>query len=331
LITAAALILVFLKFSELKLVGRIFLTANLFWLGGIIITQILSYYSLALNYRDVLMIKDLKIKAISLFPVTFIVQFLNQAIPSATISGQIFFIQYLKKYGLSVIEGIGRAILEILTLIIAFGVLFFMATILLAFDGQLASNWVVAYIMYIFLFISVALILAFFAFQKTKQGRISKWLINLFHRFFDKYDIKNRTDYVSLILDQMRQNLNLKELTKKKGLLFKAAFWQGLILILNILTLFFISYAIGSKISFLVAFIVFTLIKFISLIAFVPGALGIFEGGMTLLLISFGVGAGPALTMTLLFRAFTFWIPMPIGWLLYRYFLHRQELESPEP
>jgi hypothetical protein len=65
------------------------------------------------------------------------------------------------------------------------------------------------------------------------------------------------------------------------------------------------------------------------MVSFIPGALGVFEGGMTLILVSFGVSAGPALAMTLLLRAFTFWFPMPIGWILYRWYLHRQELENP--
>ena len=65
------------------------------------------------------------------------------------------------------------------------------------------------------------------------------------------------------------------------------------------------------------------------MISFIPGALGVFEGGMTLILVSFGVPAGPALAMTLLLRAFTFWFPMPVGWILYRCYLHKQELENP--
>jgi len=331
LVTLAALVIVYLEFSELKLISRFFLSANWYWLAGIIATQFFTYYFLALNYQEILKMKGVKIKVRKLFFTTFVIQFLNQAIPSATVSGQIFFIQYLKKYGLSLVEGIGRAIIEILTLAFAFGVFFLSAVILLAYNHNLSGGAnIVRYILYIFLFISFASLSMFFAFQGDGRGRISEWFIGLFRRMFGRRKKGNSTDYITLIIDQMRENLSIKELNKHKRLFFRAVLWQGAILLLNVFTLFFISYSIGSEISFTTAFVAFILTKFISLISIVPGSLGIFEGGMTLILISFGSPADAAFAITLLFRAFSFWIPMPIGWLLYRYYTHRDELENPQ-
>ncbi len=341
-ITLAALVLIYLKFSEVKLIKDIFLRSNLFWLIGVIATQVISYYFVALNYRDVLRVKNLEVGVKELFPVTFVIQFLNQALPSAGISGQAFFIQYLKKFGLSVAEGIGRAILELTTLYMAFGIFFIASAAMMLRGGILDRSPEAAYFIYAFSFFAAIAISLFFVLQRRKRGRLARWIINKLHRYFENRNKTkkekgasgngtngNHVSHVAMIFDQFKQTLNAGELKKRARPFWLAFFWQCMILLANIVTLYFLSFAVDSEISFIVAFIAFTLTKFLSMISFIPGALGIFEGGMTLILISFGVPAEPAFAMTLLLRAFSFWFPMPVGWILYRWILHRQELEHP--
>lgn len=327
-ISLTALIIIALKFSEISLLKEVFLKSNIYWLFGIIITQILSYYFLALNYRNVLRVKDLEVSVSELFPVTFVIQFINQALPSATLSGQAFFIQYLKKYGLTVAEGIGRAIVEIMTLFIAFGI-FFAASVLLMFQsGALADQPKISFLLYLFVFFGVIFSIMFFTLQNQKKGGLTRWVIRRLHQYFEKNRKKDPTEHVAMLFDELRSNVNIGRLGKHKKAFFAAVSWQAGVLFLNVVTLYFISYAIGADIFFPVAFIAFTLTKFVSMVAFIPGAFGVFEGGMTLILVSFGVSASAALAMTILFRAFTFWFPMPIGWVLFRRILHRQESES---
>lgn len=342
-ITLAALVLIYLKFSEVQLIRDIFLRANLVWLSGVILLQVFSYYFVALNYRDVLRVKDLNVPVKELFPVTFVIQFLNQALPSAGLSGQAFFVQYLKKFGLSVAEGIGRALLELATLYMAFGVFFIASATLMLRSGIVSTHPEAKFFIYAFSFFAVIAISLFFALQKRKRGRIASWIIDRLHRYFEnrkKKNGKNNGDvggnngnnhagHVAMIVDQFKNTFNIGTLKKHGRPFWFAFFWQNMILLANVITLYFISFAIGVHISFAVAFITFTLTKFLSMISFIPGAIGVFEGGMTLILVSFGVPAEPAFAMTLLLRAFSFWFPMPVGWILYRWLLHKQELENP--
>lgn len=338
-ITLAALILIYLKISEFQLIKEVFLRSNFWWLFSIVIIQVLSYYFTALNYRDVLRVKDLDVNVKELFPITLVIQFLNQALPSAGFSGQVFFVQYLKKFGLSVAEGISRAILELTTLYMAFGAFFIISAVALVRGGMVEKHPEALYLIYGFSFFAVIAISLFFVFQKRGRGRIARWMIDRLHRYFERRNAKKKnedgkersdhTEHVAMIFDQFRSTLNISVL-RRRGKAFMLAFlWQSMILFINVLTLYFLSFAIDYKISFSVAFITFTLTKFLSMVSFIPGALGVFEGGMSLILVSFGVPAGPALAMTLLLRAFTFWFPMPVGWILYRYYSHRQELENP--
>ncbi len=338
-ITLAALIVIYLKISEFQLLKEVFLRSNFLWLFSIIIIQISSYYFTALNYRDVLRVKDLDVPVKELFPITFVIQFLNQALPSAGFSGQVFFVQYLKKFGLSVAEGIGRAILELATLYMAFGAFFIISAVALIRGGMVKERPEALYFIYIFSFFAVIAVSLFFVLQKKGRGRMARWMIDKLHRYFErrnaikkKKDGRERSDHtehVAMLFDQFKSTLNIGVLRRRGKAFWLAFLWQNLILFVNILTLYFLSFAIDYKISFSAAFITFTLTKFLSMISFIPGALGVFEGGMSLILVSFGVPAGPALAMTLLLRAFTFWFPMPVGWLLYRYYSHRQELENP--
>jgi hypothetical protein len=340
-VTLAALILIYLKISEFQLIKEVFLRSNFLWLFSIIVVQIFSYYFTALNYRDVLRVKDLDVPVKELFPVTFVIQFLNQALPSAGFSGQVFFVQYLKKFGLNVAEGIGRAILELTTLYMAFGVFFIISAGALVRGGMIEKHPEALYFFYGFSFFAVIGVSLFFVLQKKGRGKIARWMIDKLHRYFERRETKkrekneekekgtNHAEHVAMIFDQFKETLNLGVLRRHGRAFWLAFLWQNLVLFTNVLTLYFLSFAIGYKISFLIAFITFTLTKFLSMVSFIPGALGVFEGGMTLILVSFGVSAGPALAMTLLLRAFTFWFPMPIGWILYRWYLHRQELENP--
>ena len=336
-ITLAVLVLIYLKFSEVQLIKDLFLRSNLFWLVGVIITQTVSYYFVALNYRDVLRVKDLNVPVKELFPITFVIQFLNQALPSAGISGQAFFIQYLKKFGLNLAEGIGRAILELTTLYMAFGVFFIFSAAMMLRGGIFNARPEAVYFIYAFSFFAVIAVSLFFVFQRRKRSRIARWIINKLHQYFEDRNRKkssnntgdNHAGHIAMIFDQFKQTLNIGELRKRGRSFWLAFFWQCMVLLASVITLFFLSFAIDFRISFSVAFITFTLTKFLSMVSFVPGALGVFEGGMTLILISFGVPAEPAFAMTLLLRAFTFWFPMPVGWILYRWLLHRQELENP--
>jgi hypothetical protein len=44
-----------------------------------------------------------------------------------------------------------------------------------------------------------------------------------------------------------------------------------------------------------------------------PGGLGVVEGSLTLALVFLGGGKAPTIAAVLLYRLFSFWIPLPVG------------------
>ena len=266
---------IYLRFSELQFIGSIFAKSNYGWLLAIIVIQLFVYYFQALNYRDVLRIKDLEVKPKELYPMSFVVQFLNQALPSAGLSGQVFFIQYLKKYGLSLAEGMGRAFIEIMTLWMAVGLFFIASSVIILKGGAIADVPELRYVIYTFVFLAVIVLSVFFLIQRRKRSGITRWVTNWLHRHFERKrklkneDVIDRSKRVEEILDQFRSSLKIKTLEKKAKNFWMAFFWQCMILLANVVTLYFLSFAIDSKISFAVAFIAFSLTKFLSMISLI--------------------------------------------------------------
>jgi len=328
-ITISAIVLVYIKFSELRLLQNFFTHAKGSSLAGIIVIQFVTFLALAYNYQSVLAIKNLRIGVWSLFPITFVIQFISQALPTAGISGQVFFIAYLKKYGLTLAEGIGRAILEMATLYVAYAVFFVISAGLLFRSDVFRAHPEILFFVYAFLAFAG---LCWAVVVLSQKNRRATWLHRLIDRFtrlmrqlgvhqsgwFQK--LSSHGEHFAMVRDQFRETLSIEALAPKKWLFIKACLWQGTGLMTHVLTLYVISIALGHTISFAVCFIAFTFSKFLSMVSIIPGAPGVFEGAMVLILISFGVDKSVALAATLLTRAFTFWLPMPIGWMLYNYY-----------
>jgi hypothetical protein len=95
--------------------------------------------------------------------------------------------------------------------------------------------------------------------------------------------------------------------------LFKILFISFINHIMLILTVFIISYAIGSKISILYFFIFIPLIAFLITLPISVGGLGIQEGAFVYLFSQVGMSSQEALTLAILFRALTIVASLPGG------------------
>ena len=332
IITIIAIVFVYLKFSELRLLGQFFRESNWNVLLGIVGIQLIGYFAQALNYQAVLRIKNLRVGVWELFPTSFVVQFISQAIPTGGVSGQVFFIYYLKKYGLTLTEGIGRAILEVLTLYMTYAVYFAISALLLFRNQGFRSEPKLVFFVYAFMvFLAICAVVIILSQKRTRDSRL--------HMIFDRIigylkrsgilnlpgvrTLTSHSDHFVMVQDEFKATLGLHKLKQHGWLLLLACLWQGVLLMTSVITLYVIAISLGHPIPFAACFIAFTFSKFLSMISIIPGAPGVFEGAMTLILISFGVDKSVALAATLLTRAFTFWLAMPIGWLLYGHYMKK--------
>lgn len=336
--TLSVLILVFLKFSELKLIGSIFNGTNYHWLIVLLIVQVLMYYSQAFNYKYVLKIKDYEVPSHELFLISIVSQFANQALPMAGLSGQVFFIQYLKKYGIPVAEAFGRALIEIMTLYMTMGLFFIISSIVVFPAGVAEKLPEVKIVIYIFAFIAALCLLIYVFINRGKRGSLINWFLGKLHYYFEEKKKKSKNNsgeiidhskHVQIIIDLFKTNLNIRFLDKKKKDFWLAFVWYNIFFLCHVITLYAASWAVDFPITFGMAFVIFSFVKFVSMLSFIPGSIGIFEGSMSLMLAALGVPLEAALAMTLIMRALTFWLPLLVGWFLYKFYFKNLEFSNP--
>lgn len=312
-------VIIYLRFVELEAVFK-FSVQNFLWFLLILILQAGTYLFTALNYKYVLKMRggaDVPVR--ELFPLAFVIQFLNQAFPSAGLSGQIFFVDYLKKRGFTVAEGIGRAILELLTLFIAYGILFVAISFLILSTQILQESAEVRFLIYAFIFAAVLSLGLFLMIQSKLGSLFVDWVLG---------HVSQDRKFIHSVIREFYANLHLSFLRTVRVNFGLAILWQLMIFVLDIITLYILLLTFDTKVSFIVPLVAFPLTQFIASLSFVPGALGIFEGGMAFILISLGIASGTAIGATLILRALTFWMPMPIGWLWYRYYSHKRHVDA---
>ena len=333
IITIAVLLLVYFQFDEVRSIKDAVLNANYLWLLAAIGSQVLQYPFSALNFKEVLRIKNTRVGFSELLPITIIIQFFNQVLPSANISGQGFFMFYLKKkYNMTVAQGMSRVILELSTLYLATGFFILLSFGILIGRGSFAKYPELLILLYIFLFFAFLFLAIFFALQKKEKSNFLNWITSKAHRFVEKLGVNNwwgikkirdHSQHVPLALEQIKTTMDMDSLKPQQIHFWLALFWQIMIQIVNMFTVYFVSQAVNLPLSIPAVIVVYSLTKLIAMASFTPSGIGFFEVTMTLLLASFGITTGAAIVMTLLTRAFTFWIPIPVGWIVYHRFIKK--------
>jgi len=330
------ILVVYLRWGEVDDLREIFLKSHVSWFLVAIFLQALTYVFMALNYHYIFRMKGHTVSSWELYPMAFIVQFINQVFPSAGISGQIFLVDYLRMRGATIADGVGRSILEIASLFCGFGAMFIIAGVLYFASGAFHHHPNLIYLVYIFWVLAAVSLTVFLVIQRHRN---QNWISKIINYFKNRSERKKKTNqepsrirsYWSVFVEELRTNMSTSALKTNASSFNLAIMWQGIVFFLDILTLYALTFALDIQISFALVFIIFTFTQFISMISFIPGSLVIYEGGMAILLIAYGVDRGSALTLALLFRALIFWLPMPIGWLLYRHYeknLLKQELQE---
>ncbi len=103
------------------------------------------------------------------------------------------------------------------------------------------------------------------------------------------------------------------------------AFMSSVVMNLAFLTAFFVSlHAVGLDVSYVEVVVVFAVATLAGSVAPTPGGLGVLEATMVTVLIALGYENSLALAGVLLYRFFTYWLPIPFGFISYRYIIKRK-------
>jgi len=330
LVVVGALVLIYGQFDELVKIKNILANIQYRWIALMLILEIFYFYSAARNYYHILKIKGETVPVSVLLPISVIVQFINQVLPSANVSGQTFFVYQLRKYDIPIKKSVGRAFLEIVILNITIAVFFVIAISIMWWQGLFHQYPPLYALVAWFLIFAIPIIVIF---TKTQSLHSNSMILRKIRSTLKKIIEKMRNSKwldineeeadltVTESIEDIRATLNVKTIRNNSLQFITATLWQIMEFLLHATLFYVAAQALGVPISPVTTFVVFTATKFISMTAYIPSGIGLFEVLSTALLTAYGIELSASITITLLVRAFTFWLPMPAGWIMYEKFI----------
>jgi hypothetical protein len=154
-----------------------------------------------------------------------------------------------------------------------------------------------------------------FAFDRPLRaaGRAAEWALRATRRWADRAD--GLSDGLLAERDTL---LRVFGADWKLALAAALARW-----LLDFFALVAVLYSVGADPNVAATLLAYVTATILGQIPITPGGLGFVEAGLTGTLALVGVGAGPALTVTLAYRLISFWLPIPVGGIAYGLFRRR--------
>jgi len=144
--------------------------------------------------------------------------------------------------------------------------------------------------------------------------RVAEWVTTLQHKDLQPEPIQKTIDDLYADWDVLHQS--------KWQLLVLGGF---LVIICDIMTLYFLFVAAGNNISLGVLLSGYALPLLLGRIAFIfPGGVGIVESSMVALYSGLGIPSATAVVVTLGYRLISFWLPSILGFPIAAYFQHKE-------
>jgi uncharacterized protein (TIRG00374 family) len=298
-------------FAEIKGDIKLFVKVHPAWLALALAAQLGTYLFNSVICRGLLRSFAPKshISIKELYQASIVTLFMNQTIPSINLSGNIYFFNFLKKRGVAEHSAYSLLLLELLTFYSAV-----VCIILILLFTCLFLKGIPLYFTFIFLSGIAAFVLFAILIGLLGRGKTVVLLLKKLSRI--RFLKKSISKFETIPFDGIK---NPWQVYREHPLLvFVTIIFHTCIFLADSLSLYALFHGLGVSVPFLSVFVGFVLTKIISLLPFTPGALILYEGSMTFFYVHFGVPVAVAAMVTLLYRALSFWLPIPVGFFLSR-------------
>ena len=306
-----AVVVISLKFSELQDIFALFARAKWPFLVLALFSQMINVAFQAQVYNSIMKyVKFAKFKFSKLYKMVITASFLNFSIPSFGQAGNLWLFKKFTAEGHNQSKSLLVIVWEILCYyggliaitIYSLGYIYFKI-------GDVSS--VHKIVAAIFIGIVLFVVFGFKAFFKNKEkaARKIEWLNNKI-KVFSFRDKKKDT---RKFLKEFYRDLAWLKRNKLKFV--KPISYQILKFISDALTisLIFLAFGFTPTEHLALGLVAFTFGRILGVVSMIPGGVGAFEGAMILLFSSFGIPISLALTVTLVYRFYSYWIYFPFG------------------
>jgi Mg2+-importing ATPase len=290
----AAVIIAALHFSEERALVRITERAQPWWLAAATILQLGTYLAQGESWRVVTRAAKVSVPLWAAFKLSLAKLFIDQALPSAGISGTVVVARVLEQRGVSRAVVMAVVVVDTVSYYAAYVPALAIAVLIMVVDGHASLLIVVA----AFLFVVFSAVLITAALELSGRRSVGPKILK-------------RVPFLERSLAFIGQAD--PKLARSLPLIVKSGVFQLAIVLLDAATVWVLIRSLGevaSPTGVFASFMVSTLLRTISI---VPGGLGAFEAASVLTLKVAGVPLAVALAATLLFRGLSFWLPMVPG------------------
>ncbi|WP_255496379.1 lysylphosphatidylglycerol synthase transmembrane domain-containing protein [Mucilaginibacter sp. FT3.2] len=297
--------------GKLKDIKDLMMQMSPFWLLLTIATQIGTYLLNALILQVLTSGKSGSAGFFVLFKMSIVIMFVNQALPTGGLSGNGYLFNQLTKRNIPKSTAFTALILETISYYVAILALLGLFYCWYLIQGMHVSP-VVNYVVilgFVFYIVMTAIVLVlsnrrtiFFVLRKiSRYGWIKRYI-----RKAGLLSLRNENQgTMQMLMENKKQILNTIIL-------------QIVIISCDLITVFALVKGFHIHMSFGLVALALLLSLVIGALPISPGSLIIYESAMTYFFTKLGAPVHAALIITLLYRFFTFWLPIPIGLVLYR-------------
>lgn len=308
-------VIILLKFSELKEIGRLFAQIKWYWLILVFLAQIINLCLYTGVYKKIFeLLKLPPLNFFHLIKISLANNFLNLTIPSYGLAGNIYLIKLLKKYGFKEGRVLMMIILQLvscyLSLIILITFALIYVFIKIHYLGFLPIITTVGFIIFL---LFIVWMLHFWLGKKEKAHKRVLWF---YKKFYNAHENISPEEKVKKFLADFYEDVGWLKHHKKQ--LIGPVLIQFIKLLSDGLTVFLIFLAFGALTTYGISLTTFAFGQLFGLISFIPGGIGAFEGAMTLTAKSLGITLELSITVMLIYRLFSYWLYFPLGLIFYK-------------
>jgi uncharacterized protein (TIRG00374 family) len=325
LITA---IFVMTRVTEVKSIAETMRNGDWRFLALAFVIELFWLLNIAITYRFIYRSLGLREKLPNLVLMSSAANFVNVVAPTAGMGGMAVMIDGARKRGHSSGRATVASVLFVLFDYLGFMIVLSFGIIVLIRRGTLNSAELVASSILFIVACILAMALIIGMRSPRSLARINFWVTNrsnyLFKIFSIRKSFSERNAYI-LAYDIADGLVEIRR--KPRNILIPAGLaLSNKLLLVGILLLMFLSFNVTFSIGTLIAGFSIGYLFFV--VSPTPSGIGFVEGALTLALVSLYVPVSKAAAVALAYRGITFWIPLLIGMLAFRFVSRDLSLNS---
>lgn len=313
IITLAIVFYVILgHFTELKTLRELIKDLHVGWLLLVLLAEAGTHVFGALVYKALLKTQGQKVSLWKLVQWYLGLTFMYHVIPASGLTGPLYFTTMLSRQGVPKGAGLAASIMSAFTSYVGFFMLLVFSFFYLLF----------AHTQNTFSPVQLAIVtggMAAFFFLLDRLIVHHLWLHKVLNRFATRTKIHRLKTFLvrtEEFMDELAEARN--QYAKHKSSFFLPTLFQIGIVLCDALSIWFLFIDLHYSISYVLCLVVVNVARLLGSISILPGGVGTYEAAMIIAFRTLGMELTLATTVTSLFRLFSYWLPIPIGFIFYQ-------------